>query len=445
MGRVLPDGNIEFRGRRDLQVKIQGFRVELAEIEAALAPYPAVEEVVVATWEAREGEKRLIAYFTTNAAPVPSSDELRRFLRDKLPGHMIPSTFVRLDALPLTPSGKLDRRALPVPGPARPEDALAVPRDGLERQLAEIWRSILEVERIGVRDDFFDLGGHSVLALRMMSAIEGRLGVNLPLATLFEAPTVEQLAEVLRAEASPRGSRAPLAVRPAGDRSPLFCVEGHLGELLCYRELSRRLGPEQPFFGLRDQAVAGRSPPRSIQAMAADNLARVRNVQTSGPYFLAGHCLGAVVAFEMAQQLVAGDQQVAVLALFWGPPPPAPLTARVRSHLERLQRLGMREKVAYLLEQARPTGVDDHLRAASGYAPRTYPGRMTVFLSGGSAAEARQDPRRHLAGMAANEVEVVDVPGDRDSMLREPFVQVLAEQLEAVLGRARVSTARPDS
>jgi amino acid adenylation domain-containing protein len=206
MGRLLPDGTLEFRGRRDLQTKIQGFRVEIGEVEAALAQHPGIKEVAATVWEPAPGEKRLVAHFVAPPGSAPSQDELRRFLRRRLPVHMIPAAFVRIDAIPLTPSGKVDRLSLPAPELAQAGSGAgaadaADPSDPVERNLAEIWKRVLGVERVGTRDDFFELGGHSIVALRMMAEVERDFGVNLPLATLFESPTIERLADVVRAEA----------------------------------------------------------------------------------------------------------------------------------------------------------------------------------------------------------------------------------------------------
>ncbi len=467
LGRFLPDGSLEYRGRRDLQVKIHGFRVELGEIEAALAQHPGVAAAAAAAWEPKGGEKAIAGYFVSARDPAPSSDDLRRFLRERLPAHMLPSRFVRLEALPQTPSGKLDRRALPAPAEAAPEREAPAPRDQLEESLLAIWKEVLADATLGTRDDFFDRGGHSLLALQVVAAIESRLQISLPLSALAEAPTVERLAERLRSGGA-LTVRSLVAMQPRGKRPPLFCVHGHSGEVLFYRELSGRLGAEQPFYGLQSSPDS-EPPPRSVEEMAAAYLAAIRAVQPRGPYFIGGYCLGAVVAFEMAQQLIAAGDEVALLALFWGPARRPPLLERIRLHLRELQRLGFWAGTSYLIERAqggetaraaasrlwqfaylidgllggwasqrllrnRP---ELALHAARSYRPRPYPGRMTVFASGGVGPSCHSDPEAHLAGMIAAEMSVIEVPGDRDSMMREPLVQVIAEQLEGAISRAR--------
>jgi amino acid adenylation domain-containing protein len=202
MGRLLPDGNIEYRGRRDQQTKILGFRVELGEIEAALALHAGIREAAAVVREADDGDRQLIGYFVPHHEPAPSQDELRGFLRGRLPAHMIPAYIVRLERLPLTRSGKLDRLVLPDPKRV-PEHDDGSPPDDLERQLAAIWAGVLGIERVGVNDDFFELGGHSLMAVQLMVSIQAELGPNLALGTLLEAPTVRRLAAVLRPELAP--------------------------------------------------------------------------------------------------------------------------------------------------------------------------------------------------------------------------------------------------
>ncbi|HEY1690573.1 MAG TPA: amino acid adenylation domain-containing protein [Polyangiaceae bacterium] len=213
LGRLLPDGNVEYRGRRDQQTKIQGFRVELGELETALVQHAEVREAAAVVREGKEGEKYLVAYFATRGERVPTPDELRRFLRGRLPIHMIPASFVCVERLPWTTSGKLDRRALPDAEPDAIEARAPVAaEDELEEHLARIWRDVLAVPRVGVEDDFFELGGHSMTALRMMARIDDELGVGLTLGTLFEAPTVRRLADVLRPDL--RASRRPRGAEP---------------------------------------------------------------------------------------------------------------------------------------------------------------------------------------------------------------------------------------
>ncbi|HJX26678.1 MAG TPA: amino acid adenylation domain-containing protein, partial [Thermoanaerobaculia bacterium] len=241
LARFLADGAVEFLGRIDQQVKIRGFRIEPGEIEAVLASHPAVREArVIVRTDGAQGDKSLVGYLLPEEAGAPSDQELRDFLRERLPDYMVPVAFVALAAWPLTPNGKVDVRALPAPERAASADRIA-PRDTVEHEIAAIWEEVLEVGPIGIRDDFFALGGHSLLAVRLMSKIEERLGRALPLAALFTAGTVEGLAALLRADgaAGPASNLIPL--QPRGSRPPFFWVHPAGGDVLCYATLARQL------------------------------------------------------------------------------------------------------------------------------------------------------------------------------------------------------------
>ncbi|MDD1633793.1 MAG: AMP-binding protein, partial [Methylococcaceae bacterium] len=317
LARYRSDGNIEFLGRVDNQVKIRGFRIELGEIETVLRRHPAVREAVVLAREDTPGEKRLVAYLVAECA----ADEVRRFLKDTLPAYMVPAAILLLDALPVTPGGKLDRRALPAPDRFRPEleRAFVAPRDDLEVQLAHIWEEVLGVRPVGVKDNFFELGGHSLLAVRLFALIQKRLGRQLPLTAVFQGATVETLAEVLRQPGAPGPRSSLVAIQPGGGRRPLFLVHPAGGHVFPYVRLAHCLGREQPCYGLQARGLEdGQDPHTRIEDMAAYYIQGLQTVQPTGPYLLGGWSMGGVVAFEMAQQLHAEGQQVALLALLDG-------------------------------------------------------------------------------------------------------------------------------
>ncbi|HEY8204732.1 MAG TPA: amino acid adenylation domain-containing protein [Pyrinomonadaceae bacterium] len=256
VARYLSDGNIEFVGRKDHQVKIRGFRIELGEIEAALGKHPGVAECVVTVATGECGDKRLVAHFVpvngdTNVA------EFRDFLCHELPGYMIPAAFVRLASMPLSPNGKIDRRALPASEATDTAvtSKFVAPGDELELKLTKIWEKVLPVSPIGVNDNFFDLGGHSLLAVHLFALIEKAFGRNLPLATLFQAPTVKQLARVLRDEGWPAPWSSLVVIQSGGTRRPFFCVHAVGGNVLEYHDLARNLGPDQPFYGFQAKGL----------------------------------------------------------------------------------------------------------------------------------------------------------------------------------------------
>jgi len=196
LARYLPDGNIEYLGRLDDQVKIRGFRVELGEIEAVISQHPAVQQAIVIVREDAPGDRRLVAYIVENKGTSAEAPELRAYLKNKLPDYMVPSAFVFMDAVPLTPNGKIDRSKLPMPESSQRSKFVA-PRTPVEQNIAEIWAKVLRVDRVGIDDNFFDLGGHSLLATQVISRMRGVFNYDIPLRSLFEAPTVEDLAMVI--------------------------------------------------------------------------------------------------------------------------------------------------------------------------------------------------------------------------------------------------------
>src|SRR6185369_5543467 len=301
LARRRPDGAIEYLGRTDHQVKIRGVRIELGEIEAALVALPGVREAVVIAREDRPGDRRLVAYFVGELAGDVS---LRDQLRQRLPEAMLPAAFVHLAALPLSPNGKVDRKALPAPEQPSAEEGYRAPQTPVQEVLAGIWAAVLGVpagERVGVNRDFFDLGGHSLLAVQVMARIEHILGVRMPISALFEAPTVEQLAGLIERGTVRRS--APLArLHPGGTGKPLFLVHPVGGNVFSYVELAKKLVVNRPVYALQALAESNGHQP-SMEELAAQYLATVREVQPEGPWLLAGWSSGAVTAYEMARQI----------------------------------------------------------------------------------------------------------------------------------------------
>lgn len=319
----LPDGRLEYVGRIDHQVKLRGFRIELGEIESVLAEHPTVEQAVVVVREDVPGDKRLAAYVTAREGQTCDPQSLRRALREAVPDYMVPAAVVPLEKFPLTANGKVDRSALPVPTLETVHDgAQAVePRNRIELQLAAIWEQVLGITPIGVRDNFFALGGYSLLALRMFGAIEQIFGTRLPMALLFQAPTIEQLADVLAGEGCAVRWRSLVAVQPEGTQPPLFAVPGVGGNVLVFARLAALLGHDQPFYGLQARGLDGKEKPfLRVEDMAAHYIDEIRSVQPQGPYLIGGTCTGGLVAYEIAQQLTAQGEKV-ILAVIesWHP------------------------------------------------------------------------------------------------------------------------------
>ena len=317
--RFFADGTLEYLGRLDFQVKLRGFRIELGEIETVLGKHPAVGRAVVTLREDVPGDRRLVAYLTLRNEQTATLAELQQHAMNHLPDYMVPAAFVLVEAFPLTPNNKVDRRALPAPEPTpRPgEHPYVAPTSALQRQLVQIWEELLQVRPIGIKDDFFALGGHSLLAARMVNQVERICGKKLALATLFAGATIDYLAGVLMQPASENTSRVRLtAVQASGSRRPFFYVHGDWegGSLYCV-QLARHLGAEQPLYVLDPYRFDGMPALPSFEEMAAEHVEALRVVQPQGPYRLGGFCNGALIAYEMARQLHAQGQQVEILLL----------------------------------------------------------------------------------------------------------------------------------
>jgi aspartate racemase len=478
--RWLSDGTLECLGRVDNQVKIRGFRIELGEVESALALHPAVGQCVVVAREDTHGDKILAAYLELQPGqPAPVVSDLRAHLSDELPAYMVPSAFVVMRKLPLTPNGKIDRKALPSPNQERIEVAgkVVAPRDPMEQMLVQIWSGILRVKSLSIRDNFFDLGGHSLLAVRIVAEIETLLNRRLPLATLYKAPTIEKLAQILRGEVSSPGWSPLVTIQPAGSRPPLFCMHGAGGTVLIYRDLSRHLGLDQPFYGLQSQGLDGSRPPlETIEEMATLYISEIRRAQPRGPYFLGGYCGGGTIAYEVAQQLQADGEQVALLALFdtmnWSKIP-ATLWNKLTYSSQRLvfhassflslnlgdQSKFLREKMETLRSRIpvwrgmllakfsrNPSSTaslsfllgriwQTNDQACFQYVPKPYPGAVTDFRP---LAQYKifSKPGLKFERLAQGGQDVIVLPVNPASMLVEPFVGHLADALRRSIDAA---------
>ena len=481
LARYLPDGNIEFLGRIDEQVKIRGFRIELGEIEAVLSQHPYVRETVARAIEDESGNKRLVAYIVLHQEQQLTTSDLRRYLLEQLPEYMVPSTFVVLDSLPLTPNGKVDSRNLPAPDEAislTVEKAFVAPRTPTESTLAQIWAEVLHLERVGIGDNFFDLGGDSLLAIRLIDRIGKQFQRELPLSTLFLAPTIEGLASHLSSDTDSLHSSPLVAIQPKGTNPPFFCVHPILGVVFPYYELAYHLGTNQPFYGLQSLGIDGEQTPLTrIEDMAAYYISALRVVQPNGPYFIGGWSFGGLVAFEMAQQLQKAGHQVAQLAII---DTLAPVRANKPSFWDGFKFLlttVSRNIWPFLLDYFYLTIAPDkhpsdgnvswnsilgqmaianlmpqetrgrilnsltirpmwrvfqaNSQATLSYVPQTYPGRITLFRSSEQPRIARQNPTLGWSELAMEPVEIHTVPGNHLTMLRKPNVQVLTEKLIA--------------
>jgi thioesterase domain-containing protein len=430
---------------------------------------------VVIVREDTPGDKRLVAYCACDKEVVTTA-ELREFLEQRVPGYMIPSLFMLLEALPLSPNGKIDRKSLPAPdlSQSRPNGYVA-PRDNVEIKLCEIWEKLLKVNPIGIKDNFFSVGGHSLLALRLMAEVQQHFQRTLPIAVLFERGTIKELAKLLREQiASPESSLVP--IQPQGERTPVFFVHVGSGNVLCYLDLARYVGLDQPFYAIQDPSLLGTMPPfESIEQMAEHYVQCIRGGQPSGPYLLGGWSYGGLVAFEMARQLTAAGEEVALLAILDSGTPEMerdfekraddaallailahemslPVVAAELRTLEPERRLDLvadyMMRAGLIFDDAREV-VRRQLeifkyrnRATQSYDPGPYQGAISLFVADdrqpneAEQAEELPDLIEGWRNLAQGGLEVFSVPGAHHEIGREPNVQVLAGQLRSCIDRA---------
>ena len=439
--RVGPDGELYFRGRADDQIQLRGIRIEPGEIEAALSRHPEVSDAAAALY----GD-RLVAYVVPTPGAAPTPAEMRRFLSDTLPPAWVPATFVLLDALPLTPSGKRDRAALPRPGPEAQERGADVPppQDDLQRRLVQIWEDLLGVHPVGIRDRFRDLGGHSLLAAQMLDRVSQACGRTVPLSALYEADTIERLAETLRSEVSETAGSPPTRI-VGGTRRPFFFLYGYhpFGGFYCH-PLARRLPPGQPFYAVHPPPLpSGRI---TVEGMAAASLEAVQAVQPHGPYRMGGFCGSGLVAYEMARMLAEQGQTVELLALV----EVQTVNARLRLLLRRLANgpaafLGLQTLLLPPLvalqsgwrrrgsrgRTSDPARIADCDQAVGAHVPRPYAGPVTLIRAADDPLTYPGDPTRLWREIAPH-LSVVDVRGTHLGCLEEDVVG-LGDGLGAVL------------
>ena len=429
---------------------------------------PAVQDAVVIGQEYDLHDKRLVAYVVPSQEQVLSTSELRSYLKQKLPDHMVPSAFVRLEALPLTPNDKVDRRALPMPDGIRSvEETFAPPLTLFEEVLANIWSEVLRLDSVGIHDNFFELGGHSLLAVRVLAQIEKTFGKTLPLATIFQSPTIQQLANIVRQKGWSAPCQTLVVIQPRGSKPPLFFIHALGKGLKLCRPLTRHLDPEQPIYGLAIEIMDEVSL-NKVEDVVAHYIKEMRSIQPEGPYLLAGIYCGGRVAYEMAQQLHAQGQKVALLALLdtlkdGEAIKIIPVKDRVLAHGSNFLRSGP----AYLLRKMTLEKVKNRLmsiyckfyermglpspqacqsftdgnkkeegNAEWLFAPKgVYPDRVTLFRAIENIGFV--DPDMGWSELAPGGLEIHDVPGDGSSMLQEPHVQGLAEKLRDCIDRVQ--------
>lgn len=487
LGRMRCDGCLEHLGRKDFQVKIRGYRIETAEIETAIAALESVRDVVVVARD-RLGEQRLVAYLVlTGHAPL-SGDKLKRLLGETLPDYMVPDTYVTLDELPMTATGKTDRKALPDPdwNTFGTKKHYAPPGNSTEAALAEIWSGLFGGRQIGIHDDFFELGGYSLLAASLFAQIHERFGQRLPLATLLKAPTIAQLTKILTEDDWSPSWSSLVPIQPNGSKPPLFFVHAHGGNVIGYYDLAHLLGPDQPFFGLQAQGLNGHDPGfQRFEDMAAHHVQEIRTIQPHGPYFLGGWCYGGNLAKEMAHQLREQGQEVAFLAMIQSTHCDYPqylpgvtrvqrlfyrLIDRIRMEISNFREVDSRNKWAHIAQRMNRAKIviqvrgekavaallarfnikldhsqayhlemlgERHNQLYRNYKPRPYLGPVTLFRAEKQRLGIRDDSTLGWESLIVGKLEICELPGYHIGLLSQPRVRISAQRIEAALEKAQ--------
>jgi amino acid adenylation domain-containing protein len=465
--RHLPDGNLEFLGRLDHQVKIRGFRIELEEIEAVISGYDGVRQAVVTLREENEGEPGLIAYVVPLDPVQFDAEKLRSYLTKKLPEAMVPSAIVKLENLPLMPNGKVNRHALAAEQPVSTTQFVP-PADALESKLVHVWEAVLGKQGIGTTDNFFDLGGNSLLVAKLLLRIEQRLGKTLSLANIFQAPTIQQLAAMVGGRSIPVHHPAIVPIQPLGSKPPLFWVRG--GPL--FLPLAHRLGTDRPLLGLHLPAAeaAQLQVPYNLEDIAGALVRCMREVQPEGPYYIAGLCVNGVIAYEMARQLIEQGEKIGLLVVFDAQNPAyyedfsqesrgQLLRKRVEFQFSNLRREGLSGLADFVAD--RIIGIRRRLSvrywrachawhrrvniqrledleyivhpASFVYRPKLYPGRVVFFQSTNWPVGRYWDFHASWNGLIAGGLELHKIRGGHESMFYEQNVDLLARKLQACL------------
>lgn len=472
LGRQLSNGEYECLGRIDHQVKIRGFRVELGEIESALSDLDCVSSAVVIKWEPAGGTPTLVAYVVPSRCSDFEPRKLSLLLSERLPAYMIPGRYVRMSSFPLTLNRKIDRGALPDPGQVAESPAHGPstgPHTETERTVLAVWSDVLVQQQISVDDDFFDLGGQSILAVRVCDEIHRHLRVRLPVSALVEKRSVAQLAAYIDDVQSGcvlQAWNTVVPIRPTGSRPPIFCVSGNGGNPMTFVSLADGLGEQQPFYGLQHRGVDGiHRPHDSIEAMAQEFLGDMRSVQPNGPYILAGYSAGGLVAYEMAQLLIEAGEDVELLILFDTERPGIAGWSRherFRAHLDNVKSAGLRYLERRSADRIRNLagGIAKRFRAAlarlsvyrfrmdaveiagdraaAAYVPRKYPGDVVVFQSDpewnpGRGIRPKQHESNGWSEFVGGRLDVVAVNADHYGLLDGDACRFVASQIADVL------------
>jgi amino acid adenylation domain-containing protein len=472
--RYQADGRLEFLGRIDQQIKLRGFRIELGEIETLLIQHPSIKAAVVVVKSTEDGDC-LVAYLipaVTSMATNLDHVALRQFLRQKLPQYMLPTHLVMLDQFPLTPNGKIDHRALPQPSPADIQSVAiyVAPRNQLEQQLADIWAEVLKLAQIGIHDNFFEIGGHSLLVIKIVSQMERKMRQSIPVNQMFQTPTIASMAQTLTHRSIEPSSGCVVLLKPGRQDAPLFLVHAVGTSILFYQPLAQLLQSDRAIYVIQPALLHDpQLPIENLETLAQYYLQQIKQIQPQGPYYLGGASFGGCVVYEMAYQLEAAGEAVGRLILFDCSAPggrqrrsgsskyqaywqtlreigPRYIGTRIRHRLTyerwKFERRRLKAQIHVHAMIGHPIGTElqaeiiyqRHAALLDDYTTKPYNGNLVVIWAEGEKdgidlVEPDLGWRKYVSG----KIKTYPIPGGHMSIFEPPYVQALASCLDAIL------------
>ncbi len=485
-GHLDSDDCLFITGRLKEMINRGGENIAPREIDEALLDHPSVAQAVTFAVPHPTLGEDVVAAVVPHEHLATSEQELRYFAFDRLTGFKVPSQILIVDRIPKGPTGKLQRIGLADKLKTELTATYVAPTGQLEEALAEIWADTLELDRVGIDDNFFTSGGDSLLAASLFDQLEQFTNGSLPLAILFRAPTIRQLAEVIRRKSWVEAWSSLVPIEPEGSKPPFFCVHAHGGNVIGYRELARQLGADQPFYGLQAEDLRNgqQTTARSIEDMASHYVEEIRTVQPVGPYFLGGWCMGGTIAYEMAQQLQDAGQDVGLVAMIQSAHPDYPSYPAESTRFHRLaysimNRVGMERsnfsevareaKVEYSIDRTEQVLTWTRVRAevmltnllsrlgfrfknsnafhlrsietanndsSHEYKPRPYRGHVAIFPVAIQPLGIEPDPTLGWNDLLWGDLRIEEIPGHRLAMLTEPRVRIVANRLRQCLDEA---------
>jgi thioesterase domain-containing protein/acyl carrier protein len=447
--RFESDGKIVFLGRTDYQVKRFGYRIEPGEIEVVLAAYPGITATIVIPLENAQGDQDLIAYFTSEKGKVIRTIELRNWLKNRLPDYMVPQAFVLMDHFPLLENGKLDRKSLPALQTMEnePSDHHSPPQNYLENELAKIWAEILHLDQVGIDDDFFELGGYSMLAVQLFARIQHLSSQKLPIAAILTAPTIRKLTELIQQNTFYK-YKYVVPIQSEGEKTPLFAVPGSPGDVyFCYHRLSGHLGKDRPLYGLQvnqlDEMI-----PSDLEGMAAFFIRQMKSIQPTGPYQIMGSSWGGHLVYAISSLLIAGGDEVAFSGLLDTRTSKLPFSHWFKMNVSQLVKLSPRKWLDFLnsgikrmikrsqslsgAKKGQSPNIDDqivarNISAVEKYDYKTYPQTLYFFKIKTGPAKV------YKWGKYCKHLVTIEIPGTHASITQGPEAYDLAQTINQTL------------